>query len=337
MDNLTHALAGVMLSRAGLNRLAPRATLTLVLAANAPDIDVVAWAWGSLAYLRYHRGLTHSVAAVPLLAALTVAVMWLLRRRKERFPWGRTCLVALVGVASHPLFDYTNVYGIRPWLPFSNIWYSWDIVSIVDVWVWAVLVVCLAGPAFGRLISGEIGARPGTGKGAAVFALLFLAAWWGARDLLHRRAVNMLEAHLYGFNPGSALDSDPARTRAAAPPLRVAAFPNPTNPLVWRGFVETEGLYQTVSFNVLRPLDPTRGQVFYKPEDASVLEAALRSPTASEFAAFARYRRATVNRREEGYRVVFTDFRFSGERPNAFVCTVVLDENLRVVREQFSF
>jgi inner membrane protein len=70
MDNLTHTLTGVLLARAGLNRVAPRATLTLVLAVNAPDIDVVARWRGSLAYLHYHRGPTHSLAALPVLAAL---------------------------------------------------------------------------------------------------------------------------------------------------------------------------------------------------------------------------------------------------------------------------
>jgi len=42
MDKLTHSLVGVLLSRAGVKRLAPRATVTLVLGANAPDIDIEA-------------------------------------------------------------------------------------------------------------------------------------------------------------------------------------------------------------------------------------------------------------------------------------------------------
>ena len=41
MDNLTHTLTGLALSRAGLNRYYARAGLVLMLAANAPDIDVI--------------------------------------------------------------------------------------------------------------------------------------------------------------------------------------------------------------------------------------------------------------------------------------------------------
>ena len=41
MDNLTHTLTGVLLARAGLNRLTPRAMLIVIIAANVPDFDVV--------------------------------------------------------------------------------------------------------------------------------------------------------------------------------------------------------------------------------------------------------------------------------------------------------
>ena len=67
MDNLTHSLTGLMLSRAGLNRFYPRATLLLVIAANIPDIDFVAIARGPLYYFEQHRGITHSVAAAPVI------------------------------------------------------------------------------------------------------------------------------------------------------------------------------------------------------------------------------------------------------------------------------
>lgn len=338
MDNLTHTMTGVVLSRVGLRRIAPQATLTLALAANAPDIDVITWVGGSLAYLRYHRGLTHALAGLPIMAGAVVAVVWLLTRRNApSFRWGRNFLVALIGAASHTLMDFANTYGVRPWLPFSGAWYSWDISFLVDLWVWVVLLGCLAAPALGRLISGEIGARPGTGTGAAVFALLCLAGWWTARDLLHLRAVSMLEAHLYGFTPSAATDSDGGRNPEGVAPLRVAAFPNPANPLLWRGFAETETFYQLLEVDVRRPLDPTRGRIIYKPEQSPPLEAALRTRTASEFASFARYRFATVDRRGQGYRVIFSDFRFQGERRDAFVCTIDLDADLRVVGERFSF
>ena len=59
MDNITHTLTAVMLSRAGLNRLSPHATALLVVAANAHDLDILCAIAGSANYLHYHRGLTH--------------------------------------------------------------------------------------------------------------------------------------------------------------------------------------------------------------------------------------------------------------------------------------
>ena len=338
MDNITHSLTGVLLSRAGLSRVIPRATMTLFLAVNAPDIDLFAWTGGSLAYLRYHRGLTHAVAGVPLVAALVTALMWLPAQwRKERFSWGRTYLVAVVGVASHAPMDFTNVYGIRPWYPFAATWYSWDISYIMDVWVWVVMLAAVAGPALGRLIGGEIGAPAGAGRGWAVAAFLFVIAWWGARDLFHRRALAMLDSHLYGAGIAAGDNSDSLRQKPGEPPLRVAAFPSASNPLEWRGFVETEGFYQIFSVNVLRPLDSTRGEVVYKPEPSPALEAARSTATASRFAAFARYLFATVRREADGYKVVFSDWRFQQEHRNAFVCTILLDADNRVISEGFSF
>jgi inner membrane protein len=320
MDNLTHTLVGVMLSKAGLGRAAPRATATLVLAANAPDIDVAAAGWGALTYLEHHRAMTHSLAGIPLLALVVTGLVRLFRRPGP-FPWARHYGLAVLAVATHPLLDLLNTYGVRLLAPFSDRWYSWDLVHIVDPWLWAGMFFCLGAALLARLISGEIGAAPGSGARWAAAGLAFVAVWCGTRALLHSRAVGMLEAHAYGF--------DGARSA----PLRVAAFPKPASPFTWRGLVETEQFYQMMEVDTLAPLDPTRGEVYYKPEPTPVLEAAFATPTAREFARFARYRLTRV----EGNTVVFTDFRFLRERKDAFVCTIELDDSLRVVREAFHF
>lgn len=332
MDNLTHTMTGVLLARGGLRRAAPLATLTLALGANAPDIDIVTGWRGSITYLHYHRGFTHALAGLPLVAALVTVVVWLAGRRRGEFRWGRTYLLALVGVVSHLLMDFTNVYGVRLWLPFSASWQGWDISFLVDPWLWVVMLLCLAGPLLGRLISGEIGAHSGSGRGAAIVALVFMVSWWGFRDLNHRRALAMLEAHVYGVNSAASSDSEtPERNSEGAAPLRVAAFPEALTPFVWRGVVETESFYQIVDVDVRKPFDPTAGHILYNPERTPALEAAERTRTAREFSNFARYRYARVGRRDEGYRVVFTDLRFPWR------CTVDLDRDLRVLREDFRF
>ena len=122
MDNLTHSLTGLLLSRAGLNRFYPRATLVLIVSANIPDIDVLAIARGPLYYFEQHRGITHSLAALPVMALLSALVGCAFGRTMRGWlaAWG----LAIIGVASHLLLDWTNIYGIRLLFP-CCCWAGW--------------------------------------------------------------------------------------------------------------------------------------------------------------------------------------------------------------------
>ncbi|MCX6616082.1 MAG: metal-dependent hydrolase [Acidobacteria bacterium] len=162
MDNLTHTLFAIALARAGGRRLGPYATGLLVLAANLPDIDVVSRLESTAAYLHYHRGPTHALAAAPLLA-LAVAGVFALGRRLARstrpFSFARAYLVALGGVVVGNIFlDWCTGYGTRLLAPFSWRWLAWDAIPILDVVLLAVLAAAIALPHFFRLISDEIGA-----------------------------------------------------------------------------------------------------------------------------------------------------------------------------------
>ena len=187
MDPLTHTLTGLFLSRAGLNRFTPRASAILMLAANAPDIDIVTATGGSLNYLHYHRHLTHSLAAMPVMAMLPL----LLVRGVSRKPvhWLGAYFAALIAVGSHLLLDWTNSYGIRLLLPFSGRWLRLDWTNVIDVWIWAVLLLGVAGPFLARLVGSEIGSgpvrQPYPGRGFAVFALGFLLLYNFGRGTLH--------------------------------------------------------------------------------------------------------------------------------------------------------
>jgi inner membrane protein len=169
MENLTHTLTGLMLSRAGLNRWCPLATPILLLASNAPDIDIVYRLGGSLTYLDHHREISHAFVSIPIFAVLIALGVRYGGRRP--LPLLRAVLTAGIGILVHLLLDWTNTYGVRMLLPFSGAWLRLDITNIVDLWIWAVLALAVAGPLLSHLVSSEIGARKGTGRGAAIFAL----------------------------------------------------------------------------------------------------------------------------------------------------------------------
>src|SRR5438093_13577146 len=80
MDNVTHTLFALTLARTRLGRGGRGSTAALVLASNAPDIDVVAALGGSATYLSWHRGPTHGVLGVVGLGILTPTVVWCGRR-----------------------------------------------------------------------------------------------------------------------------------------------------------------------------------------------------------------------------------------------------------------
>lgn len=325
MENLTHTLTGLFLSHAGLNRLTPRATAILLLASNAPDVDIVTALGGSLNYLHYHRHITHSLVFAPVLAVLAVLIVRLIGR--EPLPWIPSILVALAGVLSHLLLDLTNVYGIRIMLPFSAHWFRWDITNIVDLWIWAILLISLVAPLLAKLVNAEIGARkrsPYPGRGFAIFALVFVAIYSFGRFVLHNRATAILDARVY----------------AGAAPARVAAFPGPANPLLWRGLVETSDAYRVFDLNLVRVFDPSDGQVFLKAAPAPAIDAANQTSTFREYLRFSQFplwRALPAPDVAGGTRVEVMDLRFGTPVSPGFVCTAILDSQLRVIRSWFQF
>ena len=97
-------------------------------------------------------------------------LIWRIRGRKVKNPalpprWGVLLGLAYLAGLSHILLDFTNNYGIRPFWPFSERWYSWDIVFIVEPVILVLLVGALLLPSLASLISEEIGARSSGPKG----------------------------------------------------------------------------------------------------------------------------------------------------------------------------
>ena len=76
MEPITHFLTGACLARLGFNRKTALATLTMTLAAEAPDIDIVAYVNGSVSGFVCHRGATHTLWGIPLVSAAVLALIF---------------------------------------------------------------------------------------------------------------------------------------------------------------------------------------------------------------------------------------------------------------------
>lgn len=316
MDPLTHTLTGLMISRAGLGRFHARAPLALMLAANAPDIDGLFIFGGLLPYIKYHRSFPHSIVFMPLIAALPVLAICGATRRLEG--WMRLYLLSVAGVASHLLLDWTNTYGVRLLLPFSSDWFHLDLNALSDAWIMAVLLIAWLMVYIVRMVNAEIGAKQASGRALAIFALVFFALFDGGKILVHQRAIEILNSRVYD---GSV-------------PLRVAAFGSTSNPLVWRGWVETPALFKEYTLNVASDFDPGAGATFYKPDPSPAIAAARATyefRTFLDFDLYPRWSITPVPDPEGATRVELHDLRLP------FRAIAIVDRTNRVVRAWMEF
>lgn len=323
------------MGRAGLNRKTALATATLTLAAEAPDVDVISQFKNPVFGFAHHRGFTHSFAGVPLVAAAVVAliyIVWRLRGRKTNIPslpprWGLLFLYACLAGLSHILLDFTNNYGVRPFWPFSERWYSWDIVFIVEPVLLLFLIGGLVLPSLFGLINEEIGSRATGLKGrtAAFIALIGVALTWGVRDFEHRRALAALDARLY----------------EGAEPIRVSAHPYWLNPFRWSGVVETQNFFAVMLVDSLAPEVNSEGhmRIQYKPEETPVTLAAKRSYIGRVYLDWAQYpvtETEEIGQPVERYIVRFVDLRYQypgREMSRVLSAGVELDQSLKPVAE----
>jgi inner membrane protein len=307
MFNSTHTFVGLLVAKTGAEKWFRGATLTAVIASNLPDVDSVAGFWGTAAYLDHHRGITHALIGVPVLALALSAVMY---RITAQF-W-RTYAVALIAMATHPALDYLNSYGLRPFLPWSSKSYYGDLLFIFDPLLDLILVI--------GLLAGWWWPHR---KQLAALASVFLAfTYLGVRLQLHGRAAEQIEK--------LAMQNREIETWAV--------MPGGGNPVVWDAIVATKS--EVMRFDVCAlpcsDIDAETVPMKTAPPSDAVRQAAT-TPSAAAFLRFARFPVTRVETSRSGYRVTFIDLRFYRAGGTALGSQVILDSSLRVLKENVSF
>ncbi len=274
MEPVTHLLTGACIGRAGLNRKTAYATLAAVLAAEAPDLDVLWGLAGPVEELKHHRGITHTFIAAPVIAGVVMGAVWVVHRlskklnRKAKAPtaqpvrWGWIYMTAVIALLSHLLLDWTTNYGLRPFYPFNPRWYAGSLVFIAEPVFWALLLLALVVPWLLGLADREIGARRQRFRGRdwAIFALAGMVVLGCLRWTEQGQARAMI-----------------ANTQvAAAPVVRVALEPYPVNLFRWHAILETAEFYQTAEVNTWTGsiVSDPHSDVMYKPRVTQAVEAA---------------------------------------------------------------
>ena len=357
MDNLTHSLFALTLARTRLGRVGRGATMALVLASNAPDIDAVsALAGGMGAYLRWHRGPTHGLLGIAALGCLCGALVWgacrVWKRSDDARPdarLGPLITISSLAVLFHILMDLPTSYGTRLLSPFDWHWFAVDWMPIVDIY----LLVALAAPLlFGR-------ASPDARRRNTALALVLMGAIYSVRGVAHHRALD-LAPRLFGetlpppCGPAAFLELSvdywPHPTARPAPGGRrclvdMAAMPTFTSPFEWRIVAHMSNAYEVHDVNVLdaRFLTPaTPSEVLWRTTlhlpniwtPAAVVAAG--TETAQSFLGFSRFPAARTQTDPAGVTTVrWTDARFTGAG-GPFTLEVRLANDGRVLQQGFT-
>ena len=301
MDPLCHSLVGLTMGQAGLRRRTPLALPTLVLAANAPDIDVVTM-FTTDVWMYYRRGWTHGPVAMAVLPiALTGLMMaWdgLVRRRlAPSAPPARPGVLlglALLATLSHPLLDYMNSFGIRLLMPFSGRWFYGDALYIVDPWLYAILGAgaLLAFVRWRRPDGGAAAAR--TARVALALAAAYVMAMFGS-GLWARQAVQ------------AGLD------RAGQQAATFMVTPVIGNPFRREVIIALGDRYEKgfVDFSPAPHFRPAGYGVDTHADDPMAREAAL-SRVGRQYLSWARFPFFVIERTQSPPRVQLNDARYSG-------------------------
>jgi inner membrane protein len=345
MDNFTHTLFGLALAKAGGEQITPLATTTLVIASNMPDIDSVMQFRGAFYNLEYHRGITHSFVGLFVLSLfLTLILVFLDKRFRLRHDMFRRPIrpLRIFGLAYlagllHLFLDYTNNYGVRPFLPFSDRWFYGDFIFVADPWIWLILgssVVWLTTSTkvrgfFWLLVSvvlslimamalRESAARfPLTIPlsiriiwfvGLAIIIFGTLANWGRFGGRLARYSLLLLFIYEGGMWMAKQSAMEQARNSLAFDNVRsVSVWATPANPLVWQAAATTDDKVYS-RFLKLRDEGSEWQEANRLPPE---FDAALRRDWRTNvFMKFTRYAVADVQENADGYTVNLRDVRF---------------------------
>lgn len=158
MDTGTHIVMGIALG--GLATLDPAVhndptlfhaiLVGTVVGSHAPDFDTILKMKGNDAYIRNHRGATHSVPAILMWGVLIAGLIHAFVPQVNFF---HLWLWTFAAVVIHVLVDIFNAYGTQAYRPFTDRWIAHGFINTFDPYIF---LLHIAG-----IIAWILGANPG--------------------------------------------------------------------------------------------------------------------------------------------------------------------------------
>lgn len=270
-----------------------------VIGSHAPDFDVFARLKGQAAYIRNHRGITHSVPA-PLIwaAAIGLSSSWLFGVMEHVLP---VMLWTLAAVCFHIVLDLFNTYGVQCLRPFSTKWWHLDALCLFDPYL------------FGAHAAGLICWLLGVIPPGPMFACLYGATvlYIALRLRLRWRVKRRLQLHL-----GSAVGI------TLVPSLTGAS---------WQFSADCGDCYRAGTISGGRIHVESTVLKHRLSEHAPAVKAAMEADGVKAFLGFADHVHLQVEEKQDGYEVSWKDVRFWRDNQMAFGVDVRLDRDMKVL------
>jgi len=214
MDSITQALLGATVQASLLGRWQGRKALLYgAVLGTLPDLDVVIDYGDAVAEMTHHRGFSHSLFTLSLLA---IALTWLLRRVRPApgYSARRLLLTIWLVLVTHVLLDAFTSYGTQLFWPLPTPPVAWSSVFIIDpLYSLPLLLAVMAGA-----VSGLEGRRPRGALIALTLSSLYLGFTLTGKQMAEQRVAAVLE-------------------RSDIHSSEVFSTPTPFNSLLWRVIV----------------------------------------------------------------------------------------------------
>jgi len=188
VDPLTHVAAGVLISQLVPTPSRFWGAVAGVAFGLLPDVDYfLAWI-DRLVFIRHHRGFTHSIFALPLLAVFGAGVNAAIGGKDWFRPF---FILGVLVLASHLILDLATSYGTQILSPFTRRKFTLDWLFIIDPYLTGILLL----GAVAALIS------PGWGRKAGSVCLALATAYFLICGLYHRQALAVAQEVFKEQNP----------------------------------------------------------------------------------------------------------------------------------------
>jgi inner membrane protein len=332
MDTTTHALAGYIIVKAGLNRDTGRwGTIAGLSGSIFPDVDGILGIFlGTEFMIEYHRGITNSIFFI---IPISVLLAWFFVRISGIKKFWSYFLIFLVEILAHTFMDLITSFGTMILAPFLKIRFSLDWVFIIDIYLSLIFL----------------------------FPIIAIFVWKERSNLIAK--ISLIVAVLYislcAYSHNWALDlTKRYSSQKAISVQRLASLPQPLSPFLWGNYILTEkkvytGLVNLIGdskkvksldgnflsrfFSRYQPIQLIKYHAWDRFDDSPWVKKALRLEGVQTFLWFARFPTARYRGLiDRNNRVEFFDLRFGLlERRTPFLYVVDFNQQGNVVYQGF--